>query len=154
MIKLAFHGVALLSLSAVTGEEAGCDWNLMHFKAGHTFYNGCEDCWCTDSGEVVCTEGTVCCQFANKKGKTNRAYLNESYFDGCNTCTCYEDGPACSEKFCPNKCFYKNWDLAPGYAKKGQVNAYDEEVGCPKQCRCNLKNGTATLKCSQHCILY
>jgi len=155
MVRLVLLGVALVSLIPVTGEEAGCDYNLMHFKVGHSFYNGCEECKCNEFGEIECTEGTICCLFANKKGKTDRAYVNETYFDGCNSCICFENGPACTRKFCPDKCVYKNWDLAPGYAKEGKVYAYDEEAGCPKECRCcTLMEGQATLKCSKHCIYY
>jgi len=154
MVRLALLGVALVNVCPVIGEETRCHFNMMQFKVGHSFSKGCEKCRCNELGLIECSEGTVCCLFANKKGKTDRAYLNETYYDGCNSCICLSNGPACSEKFCPNKCFYKNWELAPGYAKMGMVNAYDEEAGCPKQCRCNLEKGLANLECGIHCIYY
>ena len=69
---------------------------------------------------------------------------------GCNECTCGEDGQAVcteAEELCEKGCPYKNWDLIPGLAKKGNINAWDEEEGCPKQCKCKVKKGKGFLQC-------
>jgi len=148
MTNFALLGVALVCLSPVTGEEAGCDYNMMHYEVGDKWFDGCEKCKCEESGEIKCTEDTVCCLWANGVGKTKRAYLNENFNDGCNDCVCLENGAACTKKMCLNKCPFKNWDLAPGWARKGEVQVYDEEVGCPKICDCERKKGVASLKCT------
>ena len=104
---------------------------------------------------MKCTENTACCLYSDRKGRTKRAYPGDNFNDGCNECMCGENGmAACTRMACPDKCFFKNWDMVPGYAKKGKVNAYDEEEGCPKQCKCKVKNGRATLSCKSECIYF
>ncbi|XP_063693390.1 U-reduvitoxin-Pr10a-like [Bolinopsis microptera] len=142
MLRFALLGAVLICASLVVGrsppEEFGCRYNMMVLKRGQKVYNGCETCKCQKNGEMKCSEGTICCQYLDKKGKTKRAAPGDSYNDGCNQCTCGEEGGmgACTRMACPDKCAYKNWDLISGYAKKGKVNAYDEEEDCPKQCKC------------------
>ena len=104
---------------------------------------------------MKCTENTACCLYSVKRGRTQRAYPGESFNDGCNQCICGDAGlAACTRKACMDKCFYKNWDLAPGWASEGKVRAFDREEGCPKDCRCKLENGMATLNCRPDCIYF
>ncbi|XP_063680211.1 uncharacterized protein LOC134815589 [Bolinopsis microptera] len=160
MLRFVLLGAVLISASLVVGrsrpEKRGCNYNMMYLKIGKKVYRGCEECECMPNGEMECSEGTACCQYLDKKGKTKRAYPGDSYHDGCNQCTCGDEGGmgACTRMACPDKCAYKNWDLISGYAKKGNVHAYDEERGCPRICKCKVKKGQATLQCKTPCVYF
>ena len=79
----------------------------------------------------------------------------ESFHDGCNTCMCRKGGSAgCKFMACPDKCRYKNWDLAVGYASKGGVNAYDEKAGCAKNCKCKVKKLGGKISCPKPCVYF
>ena len=105
-------------------------------------------------GSVACVKNKNCCLYAGSNSKTLRAEIGDSFFDGCNQCTCAKSrknrGPwACTEKMC--SCRYKNWDKVWGYADSGdvvsvwdpkgdrQLNPKGDNYGCTKACTCEAK---------------
>ena len=121
-------------------------------------------------GSVACVKNKNCCLYAGSNSETLRAEIGDSFFDGCNQCTCAKSrknrGPwACTKKMC--SCRYKNWDKVVGYASSGDsVEVYDpkgdgmssdSEYGCPKFCTCKAKKRGKMEKVdcrNEYCVMF
>ena len=121
-------------------------------------------------GSVACVKNKNCCLYAGSNSKTLRAEIGDSFFDGCNQCTCAKSrknrGPwACTKKMC--SCRYKNWNNVVGYATSGDsVEVYDpkgdgmssdSEYGCPKFCTCKAKKRGKMEKVdcrNEYCVMF
>jgi len=129
---------------------------------GEGYVQGCEYCRCND-GKVECSENTVCCPYTTNPvawfAATQRAFPGNSFSDGCNRCTCGNNGEAfCTLRGCPNKCSYRSWpDQVHGYLSVGEtVIARVEGSDCPKKCTCTLPEGghSAVLGCADRCAMF
>jgi len=106
---------------------AGCTHGGRHFDVGDSFPagDGCNTCSCTEEG-VACTEmgcgvggsvgtggtgGTGTCVYSGSV-----YYPGESFpaGDGCNSCTCSEDGSVSCTRLACKGCFYNGSMYEPG----------------------------------------
>jgi hypothetical protein len=106
------------SVERTLGQD-GCTVGDQRFDVGESFPapDGCNTCQCTDEG-VSCTligcvggggaggkGGAASCEHGGRRYATGDSFPAA---DGCNTCTCFEDGSVvCTRLACGQSCLYE-----------------------------------------------
>ena len=140
-----------------------CEWGMAVYEEGEVMWSGCTKKTCGPWGWEY--EEMTCCEYLDSDGKTAHAFPGDTYYNGCNTAICSEDGEEMelTRRGCNDKCVYKNWDVVRGYAEVGVVQVYDENAfehglyGCPKFCDCEATDDGHRINCltgSSSCIMH
>jgi hypothetical protein len=115
-----------------------CNYGGKTYYPGDTFPagDGCNQCSCTDYGEVSCTLG-LCdptCTYGGKKYTPGESFPS---LDGCNTCTCTGTGVGCTKKACacdPAKEWWRKYytpkECAAGVACPAYTTPFQNACGC------------------------
>jgi hypothetical protein len=94
-----------------------CTYDGQSYDAGETFpaTDGCNSCFCDESGSVGCTE-KGCATFCEWNGQVYEAGDEFPAGDGCNSCSCDVSGEvACTLIGCPaGQCSHEGYFHSPG----------------------------------------
>lgn len=86
-------------------QNAGCEYDGQQYKTGDRFSidQGCNQCSCTEDGEIICTERA--CATCEYEGETFNVGEGYSPDHECNQCTCNESGEfVCTRSICEVTC--------------------------------------------------
>lgn len=131
----------------------GCVHEGRIYQEGARFDNDCNTCTCRANGELTCTR-IACEDGCEYDGQ--RYALGENFpdRDGCNTCTCTEDGVACTDAACAGTCEYNGttYDIGDDFPATDGCNHCScsedgvlcSEIGCVGP-TCEYSGGTYTI---------